>query len=74
MRAKPCRRSWRTMAPPISVSAPATKMVSFGFKRGTQLAEDDGGNFPMGEMLSRDSEDPSTVGARELDWEQFLKT
>ena len=35
---------------------------------------DDDGNFSLAEMLSRDSEDPATVGVRELDWERFLKT
>lgn len=35
---------------------------------------DDEGNFPLAEMLSRDSEDPSTLAGRELDWERFLET
>lgn len=36
--------------------------------------DDDGGNFSLAEMVSRDTEDPATIGARELDWERFLKT
>lgn len=36
--------------------------------------DDDGGNFSLAEMVSRDTEDPATVAARELDWEKFLKS
>ena len=35
---------------------------------------EDDSNFPLGEMLTQDSEDPSTAGAREIDWERFLET
>ena len=36
--------------------------------------DDDGGNFSLAEMVSRDSEDPATISARELDWGKFLET
>lgn len=36
--------------------------------------DDGGGNFSLAEMVSRDTEDPATVAAREVDWERFLKT
>lgn len=36
--------------------------------------DDDGNHFSLAEMVSRDTEDPATIGARALDWERFLKT
>ena len=36
--------------------------------------DDDGGNFSLAEMVSRDTEDPATIGARELDWEKFMES